>query len=212
VKPFGWSCLPFSLLFILSCRVQTIYPDKSGILFIRQQICDLNDFKKGFFRHENGLKARGFLDYSFYRDAKDPKTYLLAFKCGNLDQAVRFVQGSNFYLSCVGAGLGLPLIWAGEVKREWKEPDLPQRGGALVVARAEVLDKGAWEGAWAAQPGYTLLRLPGRPRELILSCEMPDMVHARAFVDAQSSKSAMDAAGITRLDFWMGVDLEKGAF
>ncbi len=195
-----------------ACRAQSNYPDKPGTLFIRQQICDLNDFKKGFFSPKNDLKGRGFLSYGFYRDPGDPKTYIITLTCTDLNRAVTFIQSSNFYVSCVGAGLGLPVIWAGEDEKVSPYTGIPPKPGAIVVARVEVGNPTFWEKAWKDVAGYSMYELPERPGVVILSRKMPDMAQARAFVRAQSLKSTMEAEGVTRMDFWVGGRLEEGAF
>src|ERR1700692_2181842 len=94
---FRWVCL--SLLCVtFSCgRFSSSYPEVPGNLFIRQQICDLNDFKKTFLNPAQNLKAQGFSAFSLHRDLKDPKTYILTLKCDNLKKAVNYIKSSNFH-------------------------------------------------------------------------------------------------------------------
>ena len=200
---------------IPACRLQNPYPETPGTLFIRQQICDIDDFKKSFFRPQNDLKGHGFRAYSFLRDPKDPKTYILAFSCANLRKGVDFVRSSNFLTACIGSGMGLPLMWAGVRGPEGPDPNLAQRTGGMVVARYEVKDFEAWKRIWDAEtdPGLTgngtsLYRLDGNPQVVILTRQVPDITQAPTSMDSQSLKTA----GVTRQGLWLGTHLEAGTF
>src|ERR1700677_4112559 len=114
-----------------------------GTLFIRQQICDLNDFKTRFFTQPNDLKGHGFSAYRFYRDTRDPKTYFLIFDCADLKRAEAFLQSSNFIVACVGAGMGGQVMWAGEAV----SPGLAVEKGGLVLARLDERDAAGIPGA-----------------------------------------------------------------
>jgi hypothetical protein len=209
-----WFCiLPF-ILALSACQVQSSYSNKSGTLFIHQQICDLGDFKKGFFSHQNDLLSHGFQAYSFHRDSRDPKGYILAFQCADLNQAARFIQKSNFYISCVGAGLGLPEIWSGESVKEHIYRNQTPMTGDIVVVRCEMKDYGVWKKYWDSQnqPGDSLYYSAGHPEVVILAHEVPDITQAQAFLDSQLTPSAMEAAGVIRLDYWIGTNLEEGTF
>lgn len=99
-------CTGLGLLLLAApaCRSPRAFPQTPGILLVRQQVCDLGDFKKGFFAPANHLKAQGFLSYRFYRDLGDPKTYILAFQCADLEKAMDLMKSSHFTFYCVGAG------------------------------------------------------------------------------------------------------------
>jgi hypothetical protein len=235
-KPFGifpamknrlfWSFLLCLIPASQACRFQNPYPDAPGVLFIRQQICDLGDFKKGFFRPENSLKARGFLAYSFHRDLRDPGAYILAFKCADLRKAVEFIQSSNFITACVGAGRGLPLMWGGVGEKGDPGQNFAQTPGGLVVARYEVRDYGSWKKAWDAgkngNPGLPgggkitgigcRYRLAGSPGVVIVAREVADIIQAPDFMASREVKNAMEAAGVLRQDLWFGTNLEEGTF
>ncbi len=194
-------CLALS---VVSCRVQITYPHAPGTLFIRQQICDLNDFKSGFFKRENDLRGHGFMAYSFHRDPIDPKTYILSFKCGDLEKAVEFIRSSNFYFSCVGAGLGQPLFWAGTDVVGLPYPKLTPLAGGIALARYEVRDYDTWKRGWDVEYGgnrgrpkteggpqtLSLHRLEGRPEAVIVVYEVTDIPQARAFLDSEAEKNA----------------------
>ncbi len=216
-----WPWLLCLALAAPACRFQNPYPDAPGVLFIRQQICDLGDFKKGFFRPENGLKGRGFLAYSFHRDWRDPGTYILTFRCADLRKAAEFIQTSNFITACVGAGKDLPLMWAGTEEDGHSGQNFAQKPGGLVVARYEVKNYGLWKKSWEAGqagnrglPGSRAKNAPyglyrgGSPGVVIAAYELPDMNQAREFM---ASKAAKDA-GVAHMDFWIGTNLEGGTF
>jgi hypothetical protein len=213
------------LLTASACQVKVTYPNAAGTLFIRQQICDLHDFKTGFFKRENDLKGHGFLTYSFHRDPQDPKTYILAFKCSNLKKAADLIGSSNFYISCVGAGLGLPLVWAGvDVPAPPNQGPTPKEGG-IVVGRYKVRDYGAWKRDWDAANGDGKTRL-GRgfvfralsqyraaddPNTVIVVYGVSDVPQARANWESDTEKNTMESAGVTKKDLWFGADLEEGS-
>ncbi|HTC22105.1 MAG TPA: hypothetical protein VK859_14710 [bacterium] len=208
-RTFRFSFFLWLLPFLPACGLQKPYPEAPGTIFIRQQICDLDDFKKSFFRPQNDLKGHGFLAYRFLRDPKDPKTYILAFQCSNLDKGVRFIQSSNFLTACIGSGMGLPLLWAGVEVEGRPYTNLAQMSGGMVVARYEVTDYEAWKKNWDAETkaGATgLYRLPGNPEAVIVTKEAPDITRAEP--------AAQNAAtpGVTRQDLWLGSNLEEGAF
>ena len=225
-KFYFWPCLLCLILAAPACRYQSPYPDAPGVLFIRQQICDLGDFKKGFFRAENSLKARGFRAYSFHRDIQDPGDYILTFRCADLRKAVEFIQTSNFITACVGAGRDLPLLWAGVEEAGNPGRNFAQKPGGLVVARFEVRDYGLWKKSWeegqAGNQGlsgggtktapYGLYRLDSSPGVVIVAYELPVMNQARDFTASIAAKNTMDAAGVTHMDFWIGTNLEEGSF
>lgn len=221
-KFFLLPCLLYLVLSGTACRSQGPYPDAPGTLFIRQQICDLNDFKKGFFKPENSLKAHGFLAYSFHRDPQDPKTYILSFKCTDLKKAVEFIRSSNFYFSCVGAGLGQPLFWAGVDVAGLPYRNLTPKAGGIAVARYEVRDYGSWKRDWDAKYGVNINRvkngsdpypislhlLEGRPDVVIVVYSVPDIHRARAFLDPKVDETT----SATRKALWLGTNLEEGSF
>ncbi len=120
------------------CGPQSSSNKGPGTLFIRQQICDLNDFKTRFFTAQNNLKGRGFLDYRFYRDTNDPKTYILIFDCADLKKAEAFLGSSNFIVACVGAGMGGQVMWEGEGVSSGQG----SAKGGLVLARLDAKDAG----------------------------------------------------------------------
>jgi hypothetical protein len=206
-KPFLWLFFLFLLACGASCRLQRPYPEAPGTLFIRQQICDLDDFKKSFFRPQNDLKGHGFLAYRFLRDPKDPKTYILAFQCSNLDKGVRFIQSSNFLTACIGSGMGLPLLWAGVEVEGRPYTNLAQMSGGMVVARYEVTDYASWKKNWDARTktGATgLYRLPGTPEVVIVAREVSDITQPPP-LDSQVEKTA-------HRDLWLGSNLEERIF
>jgi hypothetical protein len=189
-----------------ACRDQSPYPETPGTLFIHQQICGLDDFKSRFFTLQNGLKGHGFLSYRLYRDPKDPKAYILVFPCSNLREAVEFLQSPNFFVACVGAGMGMPLMWAGVEDAPSAAPS--RKPGALVVGRYE-----GGKGDWSALRGEgTLYHMAGHPEEVILAREVPDLLNNTGFMDSREVKKALDAAGVKRLDLWIGTWLESGNF
>jgi hypothetical protein len=202
------------LLAAPACRLQNPYPEAPGTLFIRQQICDIDDFKKSFFRPQNNLKGHGFRAYSFSRDPKDPKTYILAFSCADLRKGVAFVRSSNFLTACIGSGMGLPLMWAG-VQEDRPDPNLARKTGGMVVARYEVKDFEAWTKIWDSQKGTGktgsgtgLYRLDGDPEVVIVTREVSDITQAQAPMDSQ----ALLTAGVNHQDLWLGTHLEDGTF
>ncbi len=200
----------FFLLALPACRFQTLYPEAPGVLFIRQQICDINDFKKGFFRPENALKDHGLTAYRFFRDPKDPKTYILEFQCSSLKKAAAFLQSSNFLTACVGAGLGLPLMWGGV---EAEGTSNSSRGDGLVLVRYEVRDYDVWKKAWDADlKGKTgngrLYRLQGNPEAVIVAQQVPDILQVPSAPNSQT----LEAAGVIHKDLWSGSYLERGNF
>jgi hypothetical protein len=203
-----WFYLCFLVLAAPACQFQTTYPDKPGTLFIRQQICDLNDFKRGFFSDKNDLKKHGFLAYRFYRDIKDPKTYLIFLKCENLKQAERFIQNSNFYIACVGAGLGSSETWAGEEVGDSKG-GYPA-GNEMVLLRYELKDLTAWKKTWGDEVKCKLYQLHGYPEVVIAACEMPRAGQHQLFLE--KLKNQMNVDNAIRLDYWIGTFLEEGTF
>lgn len=225
-KLLNWTCFLSLALAGISCRVQVTYPHDPGTLFIRQQICDLNDFKTGFFKRGNDLKGHGFLAYSFHRDPQDPKTYILSFKCQDLERAVEFIRSSNFYFSCVGAGLGQPLLWAGLDVVSLPYPKLTPLAGGIAVARYEIRDFEAWKRGWDAEYGgysdrpkpeggpqaLSFHRLKGKPEAVIVVYEAPDIHKARAFLESGAERNAMETTGVTRRVLWFGTNLEEGIF
>jgi hypothetical protein len=199
----------FLLLALPACRLQNPYPDAPGTLFIRQQICDLDDFKKSFYRPQNDLRGHGFLAYRFLRDPKDPKTYILAFQCSDLNKGVRFIQSSNFLTACIGSGMGLPLMWAGVKVEDRPYRNLPQMSGGMVVERYEVKDYGAWKKHWDADthPDAGLYHLPGNPEVVIGTREVADVTQAEPV-----APDAREIPGVTHRDLWLGSSLEEGTF
>ncbi len=203
-----WPFFPFLLLAFPACRLQDPYPDAPGTLFIRQQICDLDDFKKSFYRPQNDLKGHGFLAYHFLRDHKDPKTYILAFQCADLRKGMEFVRSSNFLTACIGSGMGLPLMWAGVAVEEGPYQNLPRMSGGMEVTRYEVSDFDAWKKAWDVEAGKEiagLYRLSGNPEVVIVTREVVDVTRAPA---TNSSRST----AVTHQDLWLGSNLEEGTF
>ncbi len=213
------SCFLFLVLGIPACRLQSPYPEAPGTLFIRQQICDIDDFKKSFFLPQNDLKGHGFQAYSFLRDTEDPKTYILAFSCADLRKGVAFVQSSNFIAACVGAGTGMPLMWAGAPWGDRPDPNLAQKTGGMVVTRYEVKNFGAWKKSWDAPKGpgrpgcgSSLYHLKENPGVVIETREIPDVTQAPDLRESQADKDALNAAGVTHRDLWFGTHLEDGTF
>jgi len=204
MKNFRWfGCLAF-FLGAAGCGLQSPYPDAPGTIFIRQQVCDLTDFKIRFFKPENNLKDRGFLAYRFYRDPGDPKTYLMVFECADLKKALEFIQSSNFMVACVGAGLGSSVMWAGE---EVNPPGNTSLGkDDLVVARYEVKNEGDWkklgEGRW--------YRLSNSPRMAIVVREVKDLFQVRYGLESPNLKDKLTADGVIHRDVWLGSYLEAG--
>jgi hypothetical protein len=78
------------------------------------------------------------LDYRFYRDTQDPKTYLLIFDCADLTKADAFLRSSNFIVACVGAGMGGQVMWEGEALSPG--PAVGKKN--LVLARMDERDAG----------------------------------------------------------------------
>lgn len=203
------------LLAAPACRLQNPYPEAPGTLFIRQQICDIDDFKKSFFRPQNNLKGHGFLAYSFLRDPKDPKTYILVFSCADLRKGIAFVRSSNFLIACIGSGMGLPLMWVGAPWEDVTDPNLARKTGGMVVARYEVKDFEAWGKIWGSQKDFRrtgsktgLYRLEENPDVVIVTQEVPDITQAPIPMDTQ----ALNTAGINHQDLWLGTHLEDGTF
>jgi len=207
MKKFYWLCCLAFFLGATGCGLQSPYPDEPGTIFIRQQVCDLSDFKTHFFKPENNLKDRGFLAYHFYRDPGDPKTYLMIFECADLKKAVEFIQSSNFIVACVGAGLGSPVMWVGEEASPSFHSAVGKDG--LAVMRYEMKDYGIWKKKWdeSGQAGR-LYRLSEKPGVVIVTREVKDLAQVRDELESQSSKDELQAAGVTRQDFWLGSYLE----
>jgi hypothetical protein len=205
-KLFFWLCYFALVLAAPACR-ESLYPNAPGTLFIRQQICDLSDFKTRFFAPKNDLKNRGFLTYRFYRDIGDPKTYILVFECVDLKKAVEFIQSSNFILSCVGAGIGLPVIWAGTEELPAPQPVAGRE--SLVLVRYEVKDYESWKKR-RDRGDAGLYRLSGSPGVVIAAQKVGDIQKARDRMESPGEKDVMSAAGVTHLDIWFGIYLEDG--
>ncbi len=58
----------------------------------------------------------------------------------------------------------------------------------------------------------TLYRMAGRPGEVILAREVPELLTAADAMDSQEVKKTLDTAGVKRLDQWRGIFLEEGNF
>ena len=197
--------------------------NKPGTLFIRQQICDVNDFKRSFLVPTQ-LKAQSFLAYSLHRDLKDPKTYILTLKCSNLRKAISYIQTSDFHVTCVGAGLGIPVIWAGLDVRDRKYGNNPKMKGGIVIAHNAVKDYPFWQKCFDAEGGhhhadrgytpsnYSIHYMPGNPEVAIVVHEASDVTKAPAFMTSPAMKGVMDSTGVTAIDIWYGVNLEEGIF
>ncbi len=189
-----------------------------GTIFIRQQICDIDDFKKAFLR-PGLLASQGFTAYGIYRDLQDPKTYILTFQCSDLDKAVECIRSSSFHIACVGAGLGLPLMWAGVDIKPLRDIPPKSTNGGLVVVRYEVRDYGAWEKNFEADHRWgihtdsdCLYRLAGNPHSVILAYETPDPRSTLEDLDSHAFQNAQEASGVTRREVWSGLNLEEGTF
>jgi hypothetical protein len=183
--------LGFSLCLVWcaqGCVPQSHSINGRGTLFIRQQICDLNDFKTRFFTQPNDLKGRGFLDYRFYRDTNDPKTYILIFDCADMKKAEAFLRSSNFIVACVGAGTGGQVMWEGEAV----SPGLAAEKGSLVLARLDAKDAGAIPRARRYQTDNGAV---------VAEQTVTDIYQAR--IDWQTRK---------KLDVWFGTYLESGTY
>ncbi len=223
MKTSLWFASLFFLLGIISCARHPSL-EAPGNLFIRLQICDLNDFKKNFFNPPDKLKAQGFLAYSIHRDLKDPKTYILALKCSNLKKALDYIQSSNFHTMCVGAGLVIPVIWAGlDVRGRKYENKLTMPGG-IVIARNEVKSYDFWKACFDAEgqhhhadrgyvpSNYSIHHLPGKPEVAIVVHEASNITKAPAFMTSPAMKGVMESTGVTKIDIWYGTNLEEGIF
>jgi hypothetical protein len=205
------------LVSVLSCQWGGIrYPETPGTIFIRQQICDIDFFKQKFLLNpRNHLKDKGFTAYSLHRDLTDPKTYLIILRCQNLKKGVDFIQSAGLHAICVGAGLGLPLLWAGEDVKPREYENRPQMTGGIVIIRNQFKDgingksladaegKGGQEG---------LYRLLGNPGLLIVTDEFYDAAQIPNFVDSANLNGGVGAAGIIKREIWSGINLEEGLF
>jgi hypothetical protein len=225
LKKIEW-VFGFLLFLIFSgCQFQSPYPKGQGTLFIRQQICDLSEFKNRFFSLKNNLKGNGFLSYSFQRDLRDPKTYILEFQCSNLKKAVDFIQSSNFLVACVGgAGLGLPVLWAGVGNQQFPIPNQSQGTGGLVVGRYELKGNTFWKKIWDGgkfsdlfgdKREEMLIRLypfAGNPRQVLVVQEVADILKAQEIMNSREMKNNFQEAGLIPLNFWFGTNLEDGNF
>jgi hypothetical protein len=192
-------------LILPACRTQSPLPDTPGVLFIRQQICDLADFKTRFFTRANHLPDRGFQAYRIYRDPQNPQFYLLVFTCGDLGKAAGFIPSSNFSLACVGAGLGAGDLWAG-LPEAGSPPDNVTGREGLALAMIQAEEEGAWkhrdgQGAWRSETWY---RLPARPRKVLVARAVVDMNRARDLMEPR------DTPGAARSEVWFGTFLEGG--
>ncbi len=189
-----------------------------GTIFIRQQVCDIDDFKKAFLK-PGLLKSQGFTAYGISRDLQDPKTYILAFQCSDLEKAVDYIRSSSFHIACVGAGLGLPLMWAGVDVKLGRGTPAKSTGGGLVVVRYEFRDYGAWEKSFEADNRWifhagneSLYRLSGNPDSVIVAYETPDPRAILDQLDSHDFQNAQEASGVIRRETWSGITLEKGTF
>jgi hypothetical protein len=207
----------FLFLVSLSCKsFGPAYPDAPGTIFVRQQICDIDYFKKVFFDPQKNLRAEGFTAYSIHRSLEDPKGYLLVFQCSDLKRAVKYVQSSHFHSICVGSGLGVPLMWAGVdvVRRKYVNQN-PMTGG-IVIERNEVKDYDFWKKWFDSANGmtgnYSIHDLKGMPEVVIVAQEVPDVFAARTLMNSDGMRNALEAAGVTKQEIWYGINLEEGVF
>jgi len=219
-----WICLTV-LILAAGCGVfKPPFPEVPGNLFIRQQICDIDDFKKAYLNPPQKLKDQSFTAYSLHRDLKDPKTYILTLKCTNLRKAVGYIQSSDFHTACVGAGVGIPVIWCGVDVRERKYENRPKISGGIVIANNQVKDFGFWKACFDAEGGhhhadrgyeashYSIHHLAGKPDQVIVVHEASDVSKAAAFMTSPAMKGVMEASGVTGIDIWYGINLEEGTF
>lgn len=201
----------------LSCKAfGPSYPDAPGTIFIRQQICDIDYFKKVFFDPRKNLRAEGFTAYSIHRSLEDPKGYLLVFQCSDLKRAVKYVQSSHFHSICVGSGLGVPLMWAGVDVVGRKYVNLNPMTGGIVIERNEVKDYDSWK-KWfdntnSSTGDYSIHDLKGMPEVVIVARAVPDVFAVRTLMDSDQMKNALEATGITKQEIWYGINLEEGTF
>ena len=219
------SLLSLILFFIFclspACRAP-LYPENPGNLFIRQQICDINEFKKSFLTP--ALKTNGFLAYSLHRDIKDPKTYILTLKCTDLRKAIKFVQSSGFHTLCVGSGLGSPVIWAGVDVRERKYENKDKMSGGIVIANNQVKSYEFWKKCFDAEGqhhhadrgysagNYSIHHLAGKPDIVLVVHEASEISNAPPFMTSEAMKGIMESSGVTGIEIWYGTNLEEGTF
>jgi len=221
---FRFFCLSL-LCFSAACKdSRPVYPDAPGNLFIRQQICDIEDFKKTFLTPNQKLKDQGFSAYSLHRDLTDPKTYILTLKCANLKRAVEFIQSSNFHTVCVGAGLGTPVIWCGTDVRERRYGNPAKVTGGIVIANNQVKSFDFWKTCFDAEGAhhhanrgyeasdYSIHHLSGIPDTVLVVHEASDVTKAPAFMTNPAMKGEMEAMGVTSITIWYGINLEERTF
>jgi hypothetical protein len=188
----------------ISCQwLGPIYPHVPGTIFLRQQVCDIDYVKSQFLLNpQKDLKGRGFIAYSLHRDLVDPKTYLIVLQCKDLKQGVDYVESSGFHAICVGAGLGVPVLWAGEdIKpRDYTHPRL---GGGIAIVRAQVDSYENWKNSIGNLPSVvSLYRLLGKP----------DVVLEEVETAGLPTPVVLGGSGLIHQDAWYGINLDSGLF
>jgi hypothetical protein len=203
----------FLSLFLLTgllagCKgLSSSYPSQPGTLFVRQSICDLDYFKKTFLGDASRLSGQGFTSWGLYREIHDPKTYILVFRCRDLQKGVEYLQSPHYKIACGGPWNGI--LWAGLGLGPRGEGGGGGMKAGLAIVRREGWNEAARgpdlerEGLAASENFYPLPRGMGG----ITVYESPDVFKVW--------DTLRDAQGFPRgsyWDAWFGIRLQEGRF
>ncbi|HEY5039464.1 MAG TPA: hypothetical protein VIJ93_10365, partial [bacterium] len=126
--------------------------------------------------------------------------------------------------ACVGAGVGLPVIWAGADVRERKYENQPKMTGGIVIANNQVRSYDFWKACFDAEghhnhagrdyipSNYSIHHLAGKPDTVLVVHEASDITKAPVFMTSDAMKGVMEASGVTGIEIWYGINLEEGTF
>lgn len=225
-RSFGKMTLAFSAVFMCflswsCCKYSSL--GTPGNIFVRQQASDAKAYRDALLGQAQALKAHGFSAYSLHRDFKDPKTFIVALKCSNLDKGVEFIRSPEFASVLDKAGARIPRVWYGLDTQEREYTSQPKMKGGIVIARNEVRDYDFWLKCFRAQnhnhekrdyknSGYSVHHLPGNPAVAIVVHEASDVSKAPQFMTSDHMNGEMESTGVVGLEIWYGTNLEEGVF
>jgi len=204
-------------------------PESSGNLFIRMKAAGLQSFplRETFRSQKKNLKEQGCLAYSLHRDWTEKGTFILTLKCSNLRKALNFTRSPGFLTPFEKAGASEVVYWAGNnvLERPYDNRSFPVKGKTgIVIAHNEVKSYDFWKSCWDAEgkhrhanrgyqaSRYSIHHLLGKQDQVWVVHEASDLSKAPAFMTSPAMKGAMEAMGVTGIDFWYGVNLEEGIF